>query len=66
MLLLYPADGDAAERDRRWAEMPEYYLVECPDLDEALRLAARLPMARYGSATVRLPRTRPRTRSRMR
>jgi hypothetical protein len=105
MLLLYAADGDAAERDRRWAEMPEwdevtqsmreaavlvsnaalssvesattvrvrhgemeftdgpfavtkeilagYYLVECPDLDEALRLAARLPMARYGSVEVR-------------
>jgi hypothetical protein len=105
MLLLYAADGDEAERDRRWAEMPEwdevtqsmreaavlvsnaalssvdsattvrvrhgemeltdgpfavtkeilagYYLVECPDLDEALRLAARLPMARYGSVEVR-------------
>jgi hypothetical protein len=105
MLLLYAADGDEAERDRRWAEMPEwdevtesmraaaalvsnaalrsvdsattvrvrhgemeltdgpfavtkeilagYYLVECADLDEALRLAARLPMARYGSVEVR-------------
>ena len=105
MLLLYAADGDDAERDRRWAEMPEwnevtesmreaaalvsnaalssvdsattvrvrhgemeltdgpfavtkeilagYYLVECADLDEALRLAARLPMARYGSVEVR-------------
>jgi hypothetical protein len=105
MLLLYAADGDEAERDRRLAEMPEwdevtesmraaaalvsnaalrsvdsattvrvrhgemeltdgpfavtkeilagYYLVECADLDEALRLAARLPMARYGSVEVR-------------
>jgi hypothetical protein len=105
MLLLYAADGDEAERARRWAEMPEwdevtqsmrdaaalvsnaalssvdsattvrvrhgemeltdgpfavtkeilagYYLVECLDLDEALRLAARLPMARYGSVEVR-------------
>lgn len=105
MLLLYAADGDDAERDRRWAEMPEwdevtqsmreaaalvsnaalssvdsattvrvrhgemeltdgpfavtkeilagYYLVECADLDEALRMAARLPMARYGSVEVR-------------
>jgi hypothetical protein len=105
MLLLYAADGDEAERDRRLAEMPEwdevtesmraaaalvsnaalrsvdsattvrvrhgemeltdgpfavtkeilagYYLVECADLDEALRMAARLPMARYGSVEVR-------------
>jgi hypothetical protein len=105
MLLLYAADGDEAERDRRWAEMPEwdevtqkmraaavlvsnaalvsvdsattvrvrhgeteltdgpfavtkeilagYYLVECADLDEALRWAARLPMSRYGSVEVR-------------
>jgi hypothetical protein len=30
-----------------------YYLLECADLDEALRHAARLPLARYGSIEVR-------------
>jgi hypothetical protein len=30
-----------------------YYLVECPDLDEALKVAARLPLARYGTVEVR-------------
>jgi hypothetical protein len=30
-----------------------YYLLECADLDEALRQAARLPLARYGSVEVR-------------
>ena len=30
-----------------------YYLLECPDLDDALRAAARLPLARYGSVEVR-------------
>jgi hypothetical protein len=30
-----------------------YYLLECADLDEALRHAARLPTARYGSVEVR-------------
>ena len=30
-----------------------YYLLECADLDEALRAAARLPIARYGSVEVR-------------
>jgi len=30
-----------------------YYLLECRDLDEALRHAARLPLLRYGSIEVR-------------
>ena len=30
-----------------------YYLLECPDLDEALKQAARVPLARYGSVEVR-------------
>ena len=30
-----------------------YYLLECRDLDEALRQATRLPIARYGSVEVR-------------
>jgi hypothetical protein len=30
-----------------------YYLLECADLDQALRAAARLPIARYGSVEVR-------------
>ena len=30
-----------------------FYLVECADLDEALALAARLPMARWGTVEVR-------------
>jgi hypothetical protein len=30
-----------------------YYVLDCNDLDEALRHAARLPLARYGSVEVR-------------
>ena len=30
-----------------------YYVLDCADLDEALRQAARLPIARYGSVEVR-------------
>lgn len=30
-----------------------YYLLDCADLDEAIRHAARLPWARYGSVEVR-------------
>ena len=33
--------------------MAGFYLVECADLDEALALAARLPMARWGTVEVR-------------
>jgi hypothetical protein len=30
-----------------------YYLLDCGDLDEALRQAPRIPLARYGSVEVR-------------
>jgi hypothetical protein len=30
-----------------------YYILECADLDEALRQAARVPAARYGTVEVR-------------
>ena len=30
-----------------------YYVLECADLDEALKQAARVPLARYGSVEVR-------------
>src|SRR5206468_9497088 len=30
-----------------------YYLLECADIDEALRQAARIPLAGYGSVEVR-------------
>jgi hypothetical protein len=30
-----------------------YYLLECADLDEALKHAARVPLVRYGSVEVR-------------
>ena len=30
-----------------------YYVLECADLDEALKYAARLPMARWGTVEVR-------------
>ncbi|MFD0683917.1 YciI family protein [Actinomadura fibrosa] len=30
-----------------------YYVLDCADLDEALRHAARLPLARYGAVEVR-------------
>jgi hypothetical protein len=30
-----------------------YYILDCADLDEALRCAARLPAAEYGSVEVR-------------
>ena len=30
-----------------------YYLLECADLDEALRQAQRIPLTRYGSVEVR-------------
>ena len=105
MLLLYAADGDEAERERRWAMLPEwnavadslretamlvsnaalksvdaattvrvrdgdidltdgpfattkevlagYFLLDCADLDQAIKQAARLPIARYGSVEIR-------------
>jgi hypothetical protein len=50
-------DGDAEMTDGPFAVTKEilagYYLLECGDLDEALRVAARVPLARYGSVEVR-------------
>jgi hypothetical protein len=50
-------DGEAELTDGPFAVTKEvlagYYVLECADLDEALRHAARLPMAQYGSVEVR-------------
>jgi hypothetical protein len=50
-------DGEAALTDGPFAMTKEilagYYILDCVDLDEALRHAARLPTARYGSIEVR-------------
>lgn len=49
--------GDAEITDGPFAVTKEilggYYLLDCSDLDEALRYAARVPLARYGSVEVR-------------
>jgi hypothetical protein len=50
-------DGETAITDGPFAVTKEvlagYYILACADLDEALRHAARLPTARYGSIEVR-------------
>jgi hypothetical protein len=50
-------DGETEIFDGPFAVTKEYlggyYLLNCADLDEALKLAARVPMARYGSVEVR-------------
>jgi hypothetical protein len=50
-------DGEAAVTDGPFAVTKEilagFYLVDCADLDEALAIAAAMPMARYGSVEVR-------------
>lgn len=50
-------DGARLLTDGPWAETTEaligYYLVEVPDLDAALRWAARMPNQRFGSVEVR-------------
>jgi hypothetical protein len=50
-------DGAAEVVDGPFATTKEvlvgYYLLDCADLDEALALAARMPLARYGSVEVR-------------
>ena len=50
-------DGATAVTDGPYAVTKEmlagYYLIDCADLDEALAVAARIPMARYGSVEVR-------------
>ena len=50
-------DGKTQATDGPFAETREqlggYYLIEAKDLDEATRIAARIPSARYGSIEVR-------------
>jgi hypothetical protein len=50
-------DGKTAITDGPFAETREqlggYYLIEAKDLDEATRIAARLPSAKYGSIEIR-------------
>jgi hypothetical protein len=43
-------DGPFATTKERLAG---YYVLQCADLDEALKQAARVPLARYGSVEVR-------------
>jgi len=43
-------DGPFAETHE---QLGGYFLVECQDLDEALRWAAKIPTATYGSVEVR-------------
>lgn len=43
-------DGPFAETHE---QLGGYYLLECQDLDEALRWAAKVPTAQYGSVEVR-------------
>jgi hypothetical protein len=50
-------DGETVITDGPFAATKEtlagYYVLRCRDLDEALKHAARLPLARYGSIDVR-------------
>jgi hypothetical protein len=50
-------DDEATITDGPFAVTKEilagYYLLDCRDLDEALEVAARVPLARYGSVEVR-------------
>lgn len=50
-------EGETLLTDGPFAELKEqlggYYLLECTDLDEALRWAATIPAARSGSVEVR-------------
>lgn len=50
-------EGKTVTTDGPFAETREqlggYYLVEAQDLDEAIKLAARIPSARWGSIEVR-------------
>ena len=49
--------GEMVLTDGPFAETKEqlggYYLLECKDLDEALKWAAKIPSARYGTIEVR-------------
>ena len=50
-------DGEMQLADGPFAEIKEqlggYYILDCEDLDTALRYAAMIPAARYGSVEVR-------------
>jgi hypothetical protein len=50
-------DGETQLSDGPFAEIKEqlggYYILDCEDLDTALRYAAMIPSARYGSVEVR-------------
>ena len=50
-------DGKLSTTDGPFAETREqlggYYLVEAPDLNGAIRIASKIPAARYGSIEVR-------------
>jgi hypothetical protein len=50
-------DGQRVIRDGPFAEIKEviggYYVLDCEDMDEALRWAATIPSARYGAIEVR-------------
>ena len=50
-------DGEVMHTDGPFAETKEqlggYYLIDVPNLDEALKVAARLPGSWYGSVEVR-------------
>ena len=50
-------DGEIQLSDGPFAEIKEqlggYYILDCEDLDSALRYAAMIPSAKYGSVEVR-------------
>jgi hypothetical protein len=50
-------DGETTLSDGPFAEIKEqlggYYILDCDDLDTALRYAAMIPSAKYGSVEVR-------------
>lgn len=50
-------DGKTTSTDGPFAETREqlggYYLIEAKDLDEATKIAARIPSARFGSIEIR-------------
>jgi hypothetical protein len=50
-------EGQTLITDGPFAETHEqlggYYLLECKDLDEAMRWAAKVPNAKYGSVEIR-------------
>jgi hypothetical protein len=50
-------DGESLLTDGPFAELKEviggYYVLDCADLDEALRWAATIPSARYGAIELR-------------